>query len=304
MNTQLLWGIDLGGTKTEGIVLKPGDNPQIISRLRIPTEKERGYEHIIHQIKQLIQLLKKDTWKSPTNIGVGIPGTLEPDTKTVKNANTTILNHQPLKKDLESKLQLPVRVENDANCFALAETQFGAVRENAPKAKVVFGVILGTGVGGGIVVNGEIITGKQGIAGEWGHNYLDESGGKCYCGKTGCVETVISGPALEKFYTTKTSIYLPLQQINERHRKGIDDAASETINRLNFFFGKGIAQVVNILDPDAVVLGGGVSNVKSLYNEGLKAAESFVFNHTLETKFIAPQLGDSAGVIGAAYLWA
>ena len=303
MKDQLLWGIDLGGTKIEGIVMKTGKNPKIISRLRIPTEKEKGYEHIIRQIQNLLEQLKNDTGKSPSNVGIGIPGTLEPSTRTVKNANTTALIGKTFKDDLEKKIKLPIRMANDANCFALAETKFGAAHKLNPNAEVIFGVIMGTGVGGGLIANGRIIGGKQGIAGEWGHNFLDESGGKCYCGKTGCVETVISGPALEKYYTSLTGTKKSLREINDLYKKGEESSANKTIEHLCHFFGKGIAQVINITDPEIIVLGGGVGNVESLYTEGVEKVKEHIFNHKLETQFIQPELGDSAGVIGAAYLW-
>jgi len=303
MKDQFLWGIDLGGTKIEGTIIKTGNPPEVISRLRIPTEKENGYNHIINQIEKLIDNLRQDSNLNLKQIGLGIHGTLEPSTKTVKNANTTALNGKHFKKDLEEKLKLPVKLANDANCFALAESKFGAAYKLNPDAEVVFGVIMGTGVGGGLIVDGKIVGGKQGIAGEWGHNFLDESGGKCYCGKTGCVETVISGPALERYYHSLTGKNLTLQEINEQYKKGKHPEAAKTIDRLCSFFGKSIAQVINITDPEIVVLGGGVGNIESLYNKGVEEVKKHVFNHQLETKFIQPELGDSAGVIGAAYLW-
>ncbi len=302
MKEQLLWGIDLGGTKTEGVVLKTGKKPEIITRRRIPTEKEKGYNHIIHQIDTLLEKLKKETGQSPSVLGLGIPGTLEPSSRTVKNANTTILIGKPFKDDLEAHLKLPVRIANDANCFALAEARFGAAYHENPSAEVVFGVIMGTGVGGGLIVNGNIVTGLQGIAGEWGHNFLDKSGGKCYCGKTGCVETIISGPALERYYYQVSGKEKELKEIYSLYTKGLDAEAKETIERLHTFFGKGIARLINIIDPELVVLGGGVGNIKSLAQKGAEEAAKYVFNHKLETKFIQPMLGDSAGVIGAAYL--
>ncbi|MFP4041532.1 MAG: ROK family protein [Bacteroidales bacterium] len=301
MKKTLMWGIDLGGTKTEGVVMKGGDNPEIISRLRIPTEKEKGYVHIINQIQKLLLKLEDEVSDKPSSVGIGIPGTLEPSTRTVKNANTTVLNGKPFKDDLEKALGLTVKLNNDANCFALAESRFGAAKNYAKNLSTIFGVIMGTGVGGGIIADNKILSGKQGIAGEWGHNFLDESGGKCYCGKTGCVETVISGPALERYYQNISGRKKSLKEINKLHEEGKDEKASETINRLCSFFGKAIAQVINIIDPEIVILGGGVGNINSLYTKGYDEAKKYVFNNKLETEFKKPLLGDSAGVIGAAY---
>ncbi|MFP4448410.1 MAG: ROK family protein [Bacteroidota bacterium] len=301
MQNKLMWGIDLGGTKTEGVVMKGGDNPEIINRLRIPTEREKGYEHIINQIQKLLLKLEEEVSDKPSSVGIGIPGTLEPSTRTVKNANTTVLNGKPFKDDLEKVLGLTVKLNNDANCFALAESRFGAAKNDAKNLSTIFGVIMGTGVGGGIIADNRILTGKQGIAGEWGHNFLDESGGKCYCGKTGCVETVISGPALERYYQNISGRKKSLKEINKLHEEGKDEKASETINRLCSFFGKAIAQVINIIDPEIVILGGGVGNINSLYTKGYDEAKKYVFNNKLETEFKKPLLGDSAGVIGAAY---
>lgn len=297
---QTLWGIDLGGTKIEGVVLKSPNDLTPLARLRVPTEQTQGYEHIIQQIKKLVNMLSEATGLQPARIGIGTPGTLDPGTQLLKNSNTLCLNGQPLKADLEAALGLPVEMANDANCFAVAETLMGAVRKNMPDARVVFGVIMGTGVGGGVVVDGKVIGGRQGIGGEWGHNPLDESGGPCYCGKTGCVEKVISGPSLEAFYTKISGKKMSLKEIlANRHE---DEAAQQTIERLIYFFGKGVAQLINIVDPDAIVLGGGVGNIELLYSEGVAAILPHVFNDRVDTVFLKPELGDSAGVFGAALL--
>ena len=297
-----LWGIDLGGTKIEGVTLKNPSSLDVISRLRIPTEAEKGYAHIVAQAARLVNLLREASGLQPDKLGVGSPGVLDPDTQTMKNCNTTVLNGQPLLKDLEAALGIPVTLANDANCFVVAEAQLGIVKEQAPEAKTIFGVIMGTGVGGGAVINGKLLEGRHRIAGEWGHNFLDESGGPCYCGRVGCVETVISGPALEKYYAQLAGQERKLPQVVERYRAGNDEAALATMARLTHFFGKGIAGVINILDPDVVVLGGGLGNINLLYTEGVTAAKQFVFNNSLQTKFLKPRLGDSAGVFGAALL--
>jgi predicted NBD/HSP70 family sugar kinase len=297
-----VWGIDLGGTKIEGVILEDRDTPNVLKRLRIPTEANKGYEHIIRQISNLVEVLTAETGIKPGRIGIGTPGTLEPSSRVMKNCNTTVLNGMPLKRDIERAISIPVILANDANCFAIAETNLGIVKEKVPDAKVVFGVIMGTGVGGGLVVNGKIISGKQGIAGEWGHNFVDHSGGECYCGKFGCVERIISGTALEAFYENQMGIHLKMKDILKRHEEGDDEVATKTINRMLKFFGIAFSSVINIVDPDAVVLGGGLGNIDLLYTDGVWEVEKNVFNHTLETPFLKPKLGDSAGVFGAALL--
>jgi len=297
-----IWGIDLGGTKIEGVILEDHESMRVLKRMRIPTEAHKGYIHVVRQIYKLIETMTAEVGVKAQKIGFGTPGTIDPMTQTLKNCNSTHLNGMPLKRDLENMLGIPIEMANDANCFAVAEANLGAVQEVLPDAKVVFGVIMGTGVGGGIVVNGKVINGRQGIAGEWGHNFLDETGGPCYCGRTGCVEKIISGPALENFYYDLTNTKIRLPEIMERHLEGNDEVATQTIQRLIHFFGKGIANVINVLDPDAIVLGGGVGNIDLLYSEGVREAEKYIFNNRLETIFLKPKLGDSAGVFGAALL--
>lgn len=297
-----VWGIDLGGTKIEGVILEDRDTPNVLKRLRIPTEASKGYEHIIRQISNLVEVLTAETGIKPGRIGIGTPGTLEPSTQLMKNCNTTVLNGMPLKRDIERAISIPVTLANDANCFAIAEANLGVVKDRVPDAKVVFGVIMGTGVGGGLVVNGKIITGKQGIAGEWGHNFVDHSGGECYCGKFGCVERIISGTALEAFYENQMGIHLKMKDILKKHEEGDDEVATKTIHRMLKFFGIAFSNVINVVDPDAVVLGGGLGNIDLLYTDGVWEVEKNVFNHTLETPFLKPKLGDSAGVFGAALL--
>jgi len=297
-----LWGIDLGGTKIEGIVMEDRESRKVLRRMRLPTEQKKGYVHILRQIYKLVEVLTAEVGMKPFKIGICTPGTLDPLSQTLKNSNTTCLNDSALKKDLENFLGLPIEIANDANCFALAETHFGIVNEAMPEAKVVFGAIMGTGVGGGIAIDGKVINGRQGIAGEWGHIFLDDSGGDCYCGKKGCVETVISGTALQQYYSNLTGYELSLKEIVERHLAGEDEIATNTLERLIHFFGKGMASVINILDPDVVVLGGGLGNIELLYSEGVKELEKHVFNNRLETVFLKPKLGDSAGVFGAALM--
>ena len=178
------WGIDLGGTKIEGVVLN--ENHMVLVRERIPTEAAKGMMHIISQIEKLIDILSKEVGEKPKQLGIGTPGSVDPSTDLLKGSNSQAINNQPFHKELEKALGIPIKIANDANCFALAEANMGAVSEQYPDAKVVFGVIMGTGCGGGIVVNGRALNGRHGIAGEWGHTLLDKSGGPCYCGKTGC----------------------------------------------------------------------------------------------------------------------
>ncbi len=293
------WGIDLGGTKIEGIVMADKHPDSVIVRHRINTESEGGYKHILSRIKDLVDHLKKESGHQPTQIGIGTPGTTDPITGRIKNSNTICLNDQWLQDDLEKILDIKVRLANDANCFALAEYHLGVISHDYPDAKVAFGVILGTGVGGGIVVNGNIHKGLHGIGGEWGHLYLDDVGGDCYCGRRGCVETIISGSALQRFYYENTGLHKKLPDIlsdKESHM------AAEVRNRLIFYFGKALAQVINMLDPEVIVLGGGLGQIDFLYSEGRESIERNIFNPVLTTPIVRPMLGDSAGVYGAALL--
>jgi predicted NBD/HSP70 family sugar kinase len=299
---QALWGIDLGGTKIEGVILASIDNPDPIVRTRLDTEAAQGYAHVIDQIVRLVAEMERQSGLKPRAIGMGTPGVLDPRSQTLKNSNTTVLNGKPLQKDLEERLQIPMMLANDANCFALAEAHWGIAKQEAPDARLVFGIIMGTGVGGGIVLDGKVWNGRHGIGGEWGHNFLDESGGPCYCGKTGCVETVISGPATERYYASLTGQKIKLKEIVARFGEGSDPAATATIDRLCHFFGKGVSVITNLLDPDVIVVGGGVGNIEALYSKGREALGQFIFNNGVEVPLLKPCLGDSAGVFGAAAL--
>ncbi len=301
MNTNL-WGIDLGGTKVEGAVLQSASDPNVLFRDRLPTEGHKGYEHILGQIKSVVDKMENELGYRPKKLGIATPGTLDPGLGLMKNSNSTNLNGKPLKTDLERILGMEVHMANDANCFALAEANMGIAKEKYPNAKVVFGVILGTGVGGGVVVDGKVINGLQGIGGEWGHNFLDESGGPCYCGKSGCVEKVLAGPALEKYYASVSGQQKSLREVYDLYQAGTDPYAKQTMERLSHFFGLGMSVVVNILDPDVIVIGGGVGNIDIIYSEGVDALRKYVFNNRLDTPVLKPKLGDSAGVFGAAFL--
>jgi fructokinase len=302
-----LFGVDLGGTKIEGVVLDDpatlleaqGDPaPSVLARIRIETHAEQGYVAILERIADLVRQLEKEAGQSAKRVGIGTPGSLSPATCLLRNSNTVCLNGKPLLRDLKNKLQKEVRLANDADCFALAEAQWGAGKGY----DTVFGVILGTGVGGGLVVRGEPIVGANGIAGEWGHNVLDPAGPDCYCGKKGCVETFLSGPANERFYRERTGQAKPLRQIVAEAQSGRDPAARETLDRLCLNFSRAIASVINVFDPHCVVLGGGVGQVEELYAEGRERTRDCVFSDRFETPYLKPALGDSAGVFGAALL--
>lgn len=298
-----IWGIDLGGTKIEGVILEDRESLHVLKRMRLPTEQDKGYMHILRQIYLLIETMTAEVGFRPQQIGIGTPGTLDPKTQTLKNSNTLCLNGMPLKIDLESIIGVPIEMANDANCFALAEARLGVANEVAPNAEVVWGVIMGTGTGSGIVVNGKVLNGKHGIGGEWGHSILDPSGGPCYCGKSGCVEQVISGPALMRYYQGLTGQNLKMAEIVARHEAGNDEAARQTIDRLIHFFGMAVGNVLNIIDPEVVVIGGGLGNIDLLYSAGVEEVKKYIFNNRrLETIFLKPKLGDSAGVFGAALL--
>ena len=298
-----LWGIDLGGTKVEGAILKSAKNPQVLFRDRLPTEAHLGYDHILNQIKRVVDMMIDKMGYTPKVIGIATPGTLDPSSGLMKNSNSTSLNGKYLKKDLEKITGIEFKMANDANCFALAEANMGIAKEKFPNAHVVFGVIMGTGVGGGVVVDGKVINGLHGIGGEWGHNFLDESGGPCYCGKSGCVEKVLAGPALEKYYFEISGQKKNLKEIYDLHKAGADANATKTMERMTHFFGLALSVIINILDPDAIVIGGGVGNIDLIYTEGAKSLENYIFNNRkVETPVLRPKLGDSAGVFGAAFL--
>ena len=306
------WGIDLGGTKIEGVVLSSASPDAVVIRQRIDTEADQGYDHILNQIVQLVDLLKAETTLKPERIGFSTPGTFDPARQSMKNCNTTVLNGKPMKQDLGRLLGVPVEVANDANCLALAEATMGVIPDLVPNYQTVFGVIMGTGVGGGIVVRSVsrqpfgrpfVLNGLQGLGGEWGHNILEENGHPCYCGKRGCVEQVISGPALQRYYQQISGQAITMQAIMGQYQQGNDLVASQTVNRLLEFFGRGISTIINVLDPDAIVIGGGLGNIDLLYNEGIERARKYIFNsREIHTRFLKPKLGDSAGVFGAAML--
>lgn len=284
-------GIDLGGTKIEGVLL---DGDREAARLRVATRREEGYDAILARIRDLYLDLARRAG-GPHALGLGTPGSLSPETGLLRNSNTVCMNGRPLRRDLERLLGRGFAVENDANCFALAEARLGAARGKG----MVFGVILGTGCGGGIVIDGKVWGGLQGIAGEWGHSVLDPAGPECYCGTRGCVETYLSGGGLERLWEAETGERLPLPDIVRRSRAG--DAAAKGFMGVFFRrFGRALANLINVLDPDAVVLGGGVSNVEELYTEGAAEVRRRVFSDSPRTPILRHALGDSSGALGAA----
>jgi fructokinase len=288
--------MDLGGTKIEGIVLDEKGNE--IFRKRIPTERDKGYPHIIRNITSLYAELAKHTAGKPHTFGIGTPGAISLRTGLLKNSNTVCMNGKPVKEDLEHAMGRRIAMMNDANCFAMAEAIYGAGKGK----DLVFGVIMGTGCGGGIVHKGEVITGLQAIGGEWGHMSINPEGPLCYCGTKGCVETYISGGGLTKRWTEQFGETRSLKDVEQDYLRG-DPRAVEFFKTVFFpNFGRAMANLINILDPDVIVLGGGVSNFKAIYTEGVKAVSERVFSDSLETPIVKHQIGDSAGVIGAALI--
>lgn len=293
-------GVDLGGTKIEAIALDCKGHEH--ERRRIPTPRG-SYQAIVDAVVGLVLELDASMGVEGT-LGIGIPGSLSALTGRVKNANTTELIGEPLDQDLADRLQRPVRLANDANCFAVSEATDGA----GAGAGVVFGVILGTGVGGGLVVNGQVLEGVNGIAGEWGHNPLpsptheEQPGPACYCGRLGCLETWISGPGLVADHRRRGGAQLGAADIVESARQG-DELSRATLAAYQGRLARGLAGVINVVDPDVIVLGGGLSRVHALYEEVPRLLERHVFSDRIDTQLRPPKHGDSSGVRGAAWLW-
>lgn len=293
-------GIDLGGTKIEGVAL--GDDGAVLLRHRVPTPRD-DYEATLDAIAGVVRELEARLGQRGT-VGVGMPGTLSPATRRVKNANSTWLNGRPLDHDLEAVLDRPLRFANDANCFALSEAVDGV----AAGARLVFGVILGTGTGGGIVLDRRVWTGPNAIAGEWGHNPLpwpdegERPGPPCYCGRAGCLETFLSGPGLIRDHRSATGEERTAPEIVAAVAAG-DEGAAGTLRRYESRLARGLAAVVNLLDPDVIVAGGGMSNVPRLYETVPRLWTPYVFSDRVDTRLVPARHGDSSGVRGAAWLW-
>jgi fructokinase len=295
-------GIDLGGTKIEGLVLDKGGVER--ERLRVPTPAG-SYEEDVEAIVDLIAGLERKAGVRCT-IGVAHPGAISPASGLIKNANSTRLNGRPLKTDLERRLGREVRLANDANCFAVSEASDGA----AAGCSIVFGVILGTGVGGGVVIDGRPLTGAQAIAGEWGHNPLplpsdsERPGPRCYCGRLGCIETWLSGPRLQRQFEERSGRTLRATDIAAAALAG-DGEAAQHMELYCDRLARALAGIVNILDPHAIVLGGGLSRMSQLYGRVPELWKRYVFSEPdhLATRLLPPKHGDSSGVRGAAWLW-
>lgn len=293
-------GVDLGGTKIEAIAL--GSDHRELARRRVPTPRHE-YDATLQAIADLVEAIERQTGQRGT-VGVGIPGTISPASGLVKNANSTWLIGRPLGVDLPDRLERPVRFANDANCFTLSEATDGA----AAGVHVAFGVIVGTGTGGGVTIDGRVLEGRNAIAGEWGHNPMpwphpgEWPGPSCYCGRTGCIETFLSGPGLSRDYLSVTGRALDSTAIVERAAAGDPDAEA-TLARYEERMARALASVVNLLDPDVIVLGGGMSNIERLYASVPRLWDPFVFSDRVDTRLVRALHGDSSGVRGAAWLW-
>ena len=293
-------GIDLGGTKIEGLAL--ADDGRQLDRRRIAAPRG-SYDNTIAAIAGLVSELEARTGERGT-VGIGIPGAMSPATGLIKNANSTWLIGKPFARDLTRALDRPVRLANDANCFALSEATDGA----GAGAAVVFGVIIGTGTGGGLIVNGRVVVGANAIAGEWGHNPLpapddhERPGPPCYCGRAGCIETFLSGPALSRDFAANGGADLPAIEI-ARLADGGDAVAMAALDRYERRFAKAIASVINVVDPDVIVLGGGLSNIERLYDRVPQLWGTHVFSDRVDTRLRRATHGDASGVRGAAWLW-
>jgi fructokinase len=293
-------GIDVGGTKIEAIALGDRGNPLYRHRVATPSE---NYEKILSTITELICSVEKELKQTGT-LGFATPGAISAFGGCVKNSNSIILNGRPFQQDLANKLGRPIRIENDANCFALSEAVDGA----AADAKVVFGVILGTGVGGGVVIDKQIVAGRNKISGEWGHNPLpwptddERPGPSCYCGKSGCIETFLSGPGLGRDYHLRAGVHLSPPEVVSASGAG-NEVAGECLRIYQNRLARGLATVINVLDPDTIVLGGGLSNLSQLYNGLGELIGRYAFSDVIHTRVLRARHGDSSGVRGAAWLW-
>ena len=293
-------GIDLGGTKIEGVVLGPSGD--VVARHRVPTP-QGDYEGTIRAIADLVKRLENESGARCT-VGVGMPGIISPATGLVKNANSVCLNGHALDFDLAKAIDREVRIENDANCFALSEASDGA----AAGRSCVFGVILGTGTGGGVIVNGRVQRGRNAVAGEWGHNPLpwpddeERPGHSCYCGRSGCIETFLSGPGLARDFEQHTGETATGETIVSRAVSGEVNAVA-CLDRYVDRLARSLATIVNVLDPDAIVLGGGLSSIDRLYADVPARWSRYIFSDRVETAILRPKYGDASGVRGAAWLW-
>lgn len=289
-------GIDLGGTKTEAILLAADGS--VLWRKRRSTPRDDGYEAMLAAVRELVcEATAQLGDNSPCTVGIGIPGSLDATTALVRNANSTCLIGQPLQADLEQLLGLRVQVRNDADCFTLAEAHAGAAQGYG----LVFGVIMGTGCGGGVCIDGVVREGPHRICGEWGHFSVDPNGVPCYCGNHGCVETLISGSGVERAFQAAYGQQRSMEEIVRLARLG-DPECAVVFEKFLDDFGRCLGGLLSILDPDAVVLGGGLSNIDELYSVGIDRVRHYAFHNQLRTPILKNRLGDSAGVFGAAWI--
>jgi len=287
-------GIDLGGTKTEAVILD--EQGKLIKRNRLASDQDRGYEHIVEVVADLYISMRDHIQNAEHHLGIGTPGYTNLN-GVIKNSSLLCLNDQPLISDVERLTGIKPETENDANCFAVAEALLGAGKgEN-----VVFGVILGTGCGGGIVINNRLVRGHQYLGGEIGHAVLHPAGRECFCGNRGCIERYISGSGIEEGYLEKAGVKKRLQDVVADYRKG-EEVATEILEQFFNDFGLAMSTLINILDPDVIVLGGGVSNIDEIYTKGIENVRKNVFKEDPEIRIVKNMHGDSAGVIGAALL--
>ena len=299
MAVQLRMGIDLGGTKTEVVVIDAGGEP--LSRRRLATPAE-DYAAILDMLAELVRQTESDLGQD-CSVGIGIPGALSPNSGLLRNSNTTCMNGRPFRRDLERRLEREIRIENDANCFALSEARTGA----GQGYRTVFGVIIGTGTGGGLVIDGRLINGPHAISGEWGHNPLpwsraEDGSPPCYCGKQGCIETFLSGPGLAHNFAAAYARTLTSEQIVAGAGAGDADCAS-MLALYHDQMARALSHLINIIDPDAIVLGGGMSNIDSLYRALPELLPAYVFSDFVATPILPAAHGDASGVFGAALLW-
>ena len=293
-------GVDLGGSKIE--ILALNDNGEQLHRQRIATP-QNNYRQILAAIHQLVRSTENQLGQSGS-IGICTPGSISPQSGRLRNSNSICLNDNAFKEDLENILQRQIRIANDANCFALSE----AIDGSAQQAAIVFGVIIGTGCGAGIVINKQIIDGPNAISGEWGHNPLpwpennELNATSCWCGRSNCIETFLSGPAMTRDYKNTAGEEKSCEEIVQQAKSG-EPLARQTLWNYQRRMAKSLAHIINILDPHTIVLGGGLSNIKELYTNVPELWQDYVFSDTVTTQLVAPRHGDSSGARGAAWLW-
>jgi predicted NBD/HSP70 family sugar kinase len=296
------WGLDLGGENIEGIILASPNNPQVLARMRVPTEQEKGYQHVLERLKLTYDIIRKQVGHTPLQIGVSVPGMVDLANKVHKNCSVTCLNNKNLKHDLQQLLNVEVLIENDGNCLVLAETKLGIVKEKAPDAVNVFGAIMSTGVGGGWMLHHKLFRGRHHLAGEWGHTVISHTGKKCYCGKYGCLETFIGAPALQELYFSITKQHASIKDIIQLSDALQTEARAEIVKHLLKYYALAISNIVHLIDPEVIVLGGELSHFPELFEEGKQQIGELIFDSKLQTTFLKARFRESSCVFGAALL--